>query len=29
MLGYDHEAEDDERVMRAREDVILGPAHHH
>jgi probable rRNA maturation factor len=29
LLGYDHEHPDDERQMRAREDVILGPAHHH
>ena len=29
LLGYDHEREDDERVMRAREDAILGGAHHH
>jgi probable rRNA maturation factor len=29
ILGYDHEAPDDEREMRTREDAILGPAHHH
>jgi probable rRNA maturation factor len=29
LLGYDHELADDERVMRAREDAILGSAHHH
>jgi probable rRNA maturation factor len=29
LLGYDHEAADDSRVMRAREDAILGTAHHH
>jgi probable rRNA maturation factor len=30
LLGYDHEAPDDERVMRIREDAILGAsAHHH
>lgn len=29
LLGYDHERAEDARVMRAREDAILGPAHHH
>ena len=30
LLGYDHEAPDDERVMRLREDAVLGDsAHHH
>jgi probable rRNA maturation factor len=29
LLGYDHEAPDDERVMRLREDAILGSAAHH
>lgn len=30
LLGYDHEDPDDERVMRAHEDAILGAhAHHH
>jgi probable rRNA maturation factor len=30
LLGYDHEAHDDETVMRAHEDAILGThAHHH
>ena len=29
LLGYDHEAPEDARVMRAHEDAILGPAHHH
>jgi len=29
LLGYDHAEPDDERVMRAREDAILGGAHHH
>lgn len=30
LLGYDHEDPDDERVMRAHEDAILGThAHHH
>ena len=29
LLGYDHETPDDASVMRAREDAILGEAHHH
>ena len=30
LLGYNHEAPDEERVMRLREDAILGAsAHHH
>ena len=29
LLGYDHEQPDDAAVMRAREDAILGAAHHH
>jgi probable rRNA maturation factor len=29
LLGYDHEAPEDERVMRAHEDAVLGGAHHH
>jgi probable rRNA maturation factor len=29
LLGYDHELPDDEQIMRAREDAILGGAHHH
>jgi len=29
LLGYDHELTEDEQVMRAREDAILGAAHHH
>jgi probable rRNA maturation factor len=30
LLGYDHERPGDERVMREREDAVLGPtAHHH
>ena len=29
LLGYDHEQVDDERIMRGREDAILGGAHHH
>ena len=29
LLGYDHERPADAKVMRAREDVILGEAHHH
>ena len=29
LLGYDHEAPDDERIMRAHEDAVLGEAHHH
>ena len=29
LLGYDHERKRDAAVMRAREDAILGPAHHH
>ena len=28
LLGYDHERAEDERVMRAREDAILGAPHH-
>lgn len=28
LLGYDHERPKDARVMRAREDAILGEAHH-
>jgi probable rRNA maturation factor len=29
LLGYDHEASDDEQAMRAREDAVLGGAAHH
>ncbi len=29
LLGYDHEQAADEAAMRAREDAILGAAHHH
>ena len=29
LLGYDHERDEDERAMRAREDAIMGRAHHH
>jgi probable rRNA maturation factor len=29
LLGYDHEAAEDERIMRQHEDAILGEAHHH
>ncbi len=29
LLGYDHEQPEDARIMRAREDAILGEAHHH
>jgi probable rRNA maturation factor len=29
LLGYDHERAVDARIMRAREDAILGPAHHY
>lgn len=29
LLGYDHEEAEDARIMRAREDAILGPTHHH
>ncbi|MHB8375531.1 MAG: rRNA maturation RNase YbeY [Dehalococcoidia bacterium] len=29
LLGYEHERVEDERAMRAREDAILGGAHHH
>lgn len=29
LLGHDHEVADDAARMRAREDAILGPAHHH
>ena len=29
LLGYDHEDTDDEAVMRAHEDAVLGGAHHH
>jgi len=29
LLGYDHERPDDEALMRAREDAILGGAAHH
>lgn len=29
LLGFDHEDPADEREMRAREDAILGAAHHH
>jgi probable rRNA maturation factor len=29
LLRYDHETADDAAVMRAREDAILGEAHHH
>jgi probable rRNA maturation factor len=29
LLGYDHERARDAAVMRAREDALLGPAHHH
>jgi probable rRNA maturation factor len=29
LLGYDHEQPDDAAAMRAREDEILGGAHHH
>jgi probable rRNA maturation factor len=29
LLGYDHEAPGDAATMRAREDAILGTAHHH
>jgi probable rRNA maturation factor len=29
LLGYDHEQPDEAQVMRAREDAILGEAHHH
>lgn len=29
LLGYDHERIAEERAMRAREDAILGAAHHH
>jgi probable rRNA maturation factor len=29
LLGYDHEAPDDEQAMRAREDAVLGGAAHH
>jgi probable rRNA maturation factor len=29
LLGYDHESADDEAAMRAREEMILGKAHHH
>jgi probable rRNA maturation factor len=29
LLGYDHERPDDERVMREREDAVLGSAAHH
>ncbi len=29
LLGYDHEEAEDARIMRAHEDTILGPAHHH
>jgi probable rRNA maturation factor len=29
LLGYDHERATDEKAMRAREDAILGEAHHH
>lgn len=28
LLGYDHLEPDDERVMREREESLLGPAHH-
>jgi probable rRNA maturation factor len=29
LLGYDHQEPDDAAIMRAREDAILGEAHHH
>jgi probable rRNA maturation factor len=29
LLGYDHESAGDAKIMRAREDAILGEAHHH
>lgn len=29
LLGYDHEETEDERMMREREEAILGEAHHH
>ena len=29
LLGYDHEDADEEAVMRAHEDAVLGGAHHH
>jgi probable rRNA maturation factor len=29
LLGYDHERAKDAKIMRAREDAILGAAHHH
>ena len=29
LLGYDHEEPDEEQEMRAREEEILGAAHHH
>jgi probable rRNA maturation factor len=29
LLGYDHERARDAKAMRAREDAILGEAHHH
>jgi probable rRNA maturation factor len=29
LLGYDHERARDAKIMRAREDAILGEAHHH
>ena len=28
VLGYDHEEPDDEAVMKAREEAVLGPAIH-
>jgi probable rRNA maturation factor len=29
LIGYDHEADAEAQVMRAREEAILGGAHHH
>lgn len=29
LLGYDHETPEEETVMRAHEDAVLGGAHHH
>jgi probable rRNA maturation factor len=29
LLGYDHDASEDERIMRQHEDAVLGEAHHH